>query len=234
MWKLLIFAILLQANDNKALASIVDVQGRQNDIKGPSSHIMENLAKHTHKIAEDLTSQLSNKIEVISQTIIGDIEVIIDSALDLLTQPIIEMQTALEKPECQRLLTMDDLRERIDSQLSDCTRNLNDLLNNFQNDSMEITKSLELGSQQIANLPSQCEKTEYSFATLTACFIEKMSELNRDLAVLLNRASMQILQTHQLANVNTEASRTCADKVVDETVAYMDRILETCHNNNVK
>ncbi|XP_061397069.1 uncharacterized protein LOC133332706 [Musca vetustissima] len=217
----------------KALASMVAVQPRQNDInKGPSSHVMENLAIHTHKIAQDLTSQLSNKIEIISQTIIGDIEIIIDTALEHLTQPIIEIQEAIEKPECQRLLTMEELRERIDSQLSGCTKNLTDILHNFQNDSMDITKSLEMGSQQIATLPSQCEKSEYSFASMTACFIEKISELNRDLAILLNRASMEVLHTHQIANDVGESSRTCADKVVEDTVEYLDRILTTCHNNS--
>uniref|UniRef100_A0A1I8M951 Protein TsetseEP domain-containing protein n=1 Tax=Musca domestica TaxID=7370 RepID=A0A1I8M951_MUSDO len=230
MWKLLIFTILLQSND-KSSASIVAVKARQNDIKGPSTHVMENLALHTHKVAEDLTTQLSNKIEVIGQTIIGDIEVIIDTALDQLTQPIIEIQTAMEKPECQRLLTMDELRDRIDSQLTGCTKNLNDLLNNFHNDTREISKSLEFGSKQIENLPSQCENTEYSFASLTVCFIEKIAELNRDMAILLNRASMQILHTHQLANVGAETSRNCAERVVNETVEYLDRILETCSNH---
>lgn len=204
---------------------------RQNDILGPVSHIMENLSIHTQQVAHDLNVQLSHKIDGTTQTILGDIEVILASALDQLTEPIIQAQDALAKPECQQLLTMEQLRDRVDSQLATCTKYLNDVLFAFQNDSAGFSQSLEMGAEQITDLPSQCEAEEFGFGSIAACFIEKIAELNRDLAVLLNQASMTILQTRQLAKQGAESAGECANQVVADTLEYMDRILNTCGNS---
>ncbi|XP_013101068.2 uncharacterized protein LOC106082875 [Stomoxys calcitrans] len=230
MWKLLILIIFV-VFFHKGIATGSTSLARQNDMSGPVSHIMENLVIHTKQVADELGSQLSTKIDGTTQTILGDIEVILASALEQLTEPIIEAQSILSHPECQQLLTMEELRERIDSQLMICTKDLNDLLFAFQNDSDQYTKSLQSGAQQIVDLPSQCEENDYSFGSITACFIEKISELNHDLALLLNRASMSIIQTHHLTKQSTEAALTCADHVVAQTVEYMDKILTQCQNN---
>ncbi|XP_075144607.1 uncharacterized protein LOC142219558 [Haematobia irritans] len=228
MWKFLILTIFLINQDGVLGSTSV---ARQNDISGPISHIMENLVMHTKQVADELCSQLSAKIDGTTQTILGDIEVILSTALEQLTEPIIEAQSILSHPQCQDLLTMEELRDRIDTQLMICTKDLNDLLFTFKNDSDQYTKSLLNGAEQIADLPSQCEEGDYSFGSIAACFVEKITELNQDLALLLNRASMSIIQTHHLTKQSTEAALTCADHVVAQTVEYMNKVMTQCQEN---
>ncbi|KAI8117539.1 hypothetical protein FF38_11052 [Lucilia cuprina] len=199
-------------------------------INGPVSNMMENLSQHTSSVTSELLSQLSAKMQRTTKTLVGNIEVVVSSALKQLSQPIENFENTINASQCQPLVTLEELQKRINSDLNECTQNLSDLLTTFQNDASDFESLLEQNIKNIIALPQQCESVDSGsgFGSHVSCYVDKISEINKQIAAILNTASMTLVHTRQLAEQAVKEGRSCADNVVAITVESLDKMLASC------
>ena len=198
---------------------------------GPVSHMLENLTVHTTSVTNELLAQLAAKIERLAKTLVGNMEVVVTSALHQLAQPIEEARAKLNSPECQNALSIEELQKNVKNDLSNCTQNLNIILHAFEQDSNEFNAALKKDIQKIIDLPKDCESASDETGGVESkviCFIGKIAEINQQIAALLQSASTTLVHTRQLSEEAMETARSCADNVVASTVEYLDKILESC------
>lgn len=198
---------------------------------GSVSHMLENLTVHTTSVTNELLAQLVAKIERLAKTLVGNMEVVVTSALHQLAQPMEEAREKLNSPECQSALSIKELEKSVKTDLSNCTQNLNIILHAFEQDSNEFNVALKKDIQEIIDLPKECESASDETGGIESkfiCFIGKIAEINQQIAVLLQSASTTLVHTRQLSEEAMATAYSCADNVVASTVEYLDKILESC------
>ncbi|XP_065361402.1 uncharacterized protein LOC135955044 [Calliphora vicina] len=227
MIKILILSFCLISARN-VLASTELAQPADNT--GSVSNMMEHLSEHTSSVTNELVSQLAAKIKRTTKTLVGNIEVVITSALNQLAQPIEDFQNNIKSSQCQPLITLEELQQRVNSDLSKCTQNLKDIVNTFQTDANEFNVVLEENVKEIIELPQQCEdvQNDTGFGSNVSCYVDKIAKINQQIALVLNSASMTLVHTRQLGEQAVQEGRGCADNVVATTVEYIDKMLASC------
>lgn len=192
--------------------------------------MMEHLSEHTSSVTNELLAQLATKIERTTKTLMGNIEVTITTALNQLAQPIEDFQKKLQSSQCNPSESLENLRKKVDSDLTTCTQGLRDILSTFQNDANDFNVALEKGIKDIIDLPEKCEASanDTGFGANVNCFVQKITEVNQQIAVILNSASMTLVHTRQLMEKSVEESRSCADQVVASTIQSFDQLLTSC------
>lgn len=191
---------------------------------------MEDLAEHTSSVTNELLAQLAAKIERTTKSLVGDIEVLVTSALDQLSQPIENVQKEIETANCQPLTSLEQLNQRLNSELQMCTLDLNTILNTFQHDAQEYNIALEQYIRAIIDLPKKCEGLDSGsgFGSKVSCYVESIADLNKQIALILNQASVTLVHTRQLAEQAMQEGRMCADDVITTTTEALDEILASC------
>ncbi|KAM7361513.1 uncharacterized protein ACRADG_012447 [Cochliomyia hominivorax] len=228
MIKLLIFTILL-INITNVFSTTELTEPTNNN--GPVSNIMENLSEHTSSVTNELLAQLATKFENTVKTLVGNMEVVVTSAVNQLAQPIEDFQSKIKSSQCQPLVSLQELRQRIDKDLTKCTQTLEDILVAFENDANDFNAALEQNIKNIIDLPEQCQGAggnDAGFGSNVSCYVEKITEINKQIAVTLNRASMTLIHTRQLTDKALGEGRTCANNVVASTVQTLEEMLASC------
>ncbi|XP_037822008.1 uncharacterized protein LOC119610736 [Lucilia sericata] len=77
----------LSEHTSNVLQDSSDLAPADDNNNGPISNMMDNLSQHTSSVTSELLSKLSAKMQRTTKTLVGNIEVVVSSALKQLSQP---------------------------------------------------------------------------------------------------------------------------------------------------
>ncbi|XP_036325198.1 uncharacterized protein LOC118738381 [Rhagoletis pomonella] len=232
---LTILAVKSKANDTVQEPLFpTDDESAINSANGPVSTAMESLAYNTASIADEISFQVSTKLERTADILHGGIELLIANALEQLAQPIYQASRKLGNDSCNATFTAEDLRSTIDTRLSICTEELNGLMQTYKSEADNSVSAIDNFVITINRLPDDCQGESWpeqglqSFATATRCFIEGITALNAQISQELNTVSLLLSRTRQLSQQSETQALVCIEKLVNEIVKLVDEKLKDC------
>ncbi|XP_052858234.1 uncharacterized protein LOC128265988 [Drosophila gunungcola] len=207
---------------------------------GPVSMVVDNLAEIAVNVSDENTAQLEGKMNRTWQDIAGNIEVLTASALAQLSDLIYETnQLLVANPDCNAAWSLDELNENVTHQLSGCTGDLGNLLEDFRLEGQLALAKVQGFVQQIAQLPARCLSMESSplnplaSAGGSVCFINAMAEINLGMAQSMHDASLLLVQTHQSAEDQVEQAQECCTIVVQQIGDYLRDEQDQCQQSTL-
>ena len=201
-------------------------------------NVMDSLLKGAADVSHEVSNMLSSTVMRSSAIITGKIEHITTSAMRSLSDPIFSTNRKLtSSPVCLEMTSwnMNELMDYIGAQLTTCTKDLNQVLNDFQDESSNIITKIENYITQFENLPVRCKLNlvdgntgDHAFAGSTSCFVSLMAEFNFYVSNELNRASKTLIRSRQMTQNGEIKAQKCADEVVASFKEFLDAQMALC------
>uniref|UniRef100_A0A0A1WZI1 Dynein heavy chain, cytoplasmic n=1 Tax=Zeugodacus cucurbitae TaxID=28588 RepID=A0A0A1WZI1_ZEUCU len=220
----------------QAISSTAD--SSDSSANGPVTAAIENLAFNVASIADEIALQVNRKLERTADILHGSIETLITNALEELALPIFQASRKLSHESCNTTLSVADLRANIDLHLSNCTGDLNSVLQSYKFDAEQSISKIENLIDEVVNLPKACqvllprsaviEGTPQNFATGTNCFVERMAVWNEQVSKELDAVGQLLSRTRQLSQESEAQALSCIGVLVNAVGKLIDEELSDC------
>uniref|UniRef100_A0A034WXJ8 Protein TsetseEP domain-containing protein n=1 Tax=Bactrocera dorsalis TaxID=27457 RepID=A0A034WXJ8_BACDO len=213
-------------------------EGSDNSANGPVTAAIENLAFNVASIADEIALQVNRKLERTANILHGSIETLITNALEQLALPIFQASRKLSHESCNTTLSVAKLRASIDAQLSNCTEDLNSVLQTYKFDAEQSISTIENLIDEVVNLPKAChvllphsastEDAPQNFASTTSCFVERMTVWNEQVSKELDSVAQLLSRTRQLSQESEAQALFCVGELVIAVGKLIDEELSNC------
>ncbi|XP_039952751.1 uncharacterized protein LOC126767706 [Bactrocera neohumeralis] len=213
-------------------------EGSDNSANGPVTAAIENLAFNVASIADEIALQVNRKLERTANILHGNIETLITNALEQLALPIFQASRKLSHESCNTTLSVADLRASIHAQLSNCTEDLNAVLQTYKFEAEQSISTIENLIDEVVNLPKAChvllarsastEDAPQNFASTTSCFVERMTVWNEQVSKELDGVAQLLSRTRQLSQESEAQALFCVGELVNAVGKLIDEELSNC------
>nr|XP_014089968.2 uncharacterized protein LOC106617369 [Bactrocera oleae] len=213
-------------------------EGSDKSANGPVTAAIENLAINVASIADEIALQVNQKLERTANVLYGSIETLITNGLEQLALPIFQASRKLSHENCNATLSVVDLRASIDSQLSNCTEDINAVLQTYKFHAEESISTIENLIDEVINLPKACQvllarsastkDAPHNFASATTCFVERMTVWNEQISKELDGVGQLLSRTRQISQESEAQALLCIGELVNEVGKLIDEELSNC------
>lgn len=181
---------------------------------------------------------MNRKLERTADILHGSIETLITNAQEQLALPIFQASRKLSHESCNTNLSVAALRSSIDSQLSNCTEDLNAVLQTYKADAEQSISTIEDLIDEVVNLPKACQvlpsrsaftdSTPQYFAKGTSCFVERMTAWNEQISKELDGVGQLLSRTRQLYQESESQALFCIGELVNGFGKLIEEELSNC------